>query len=429
VGVPAHDDLKACGLWIQVEALAIVKDVDIGSRQLDHGSCRERLTPGLRVYVAANCVHWSNRVQLIENAAISNVASVNDTLATLQRRESFRAEQPMSVRDEAKNKGVHSRRLHESLGRFLAAVLVSFSFALCLHAQPQVDYHQHLFSPNIAKLAPALKPLTATDLIALLDKAGIRRAVVLSVAYQFSNPNKPRVEDEYAKVMEENDWTAQQVALYPERLRGFCSVNPLKEYALGEIERCAKDSQLHFGLKLHFGNSDVQLDDPHHVEKVKQVFSAANAHGMAIVVHMRSSITKKRPYGGAQARIFLDEILPSAPDVPVQIAHLAGSGSYDAPAVDEALSVFVDAIAKNDPRMNHVYFDVSGVAGYGEWEQKAELIAKRIRQLGTKRVLFGSDGFGGGNLAPVEAWAAFRRLPLSDDEVHVIETNSAPYLR
>jgi predicted TIM-barrel fold metal-dependent hydrolase len=307
------------------------------------------------------------------------------------------------------------------------AIVLSLFFVPCLGAQPQTDYHQHLFSPRIAKLAPGLNPLSAADLIALLDKAGIERAVVLSIAYQYSGANRPAIEDEYAKVREENDWTSQQVALYAERLRGFCSVNPLKDYAIGEIERCSRDPQLHYGLKLHFGNSDVDLDNPVHVEKLQQVFHRANQHQMAMVVHMRASITKKRPYGRKQAGIFLRDVLPAAPDVPVQIAHLAGAGGYDDPSIDEALSVFVDAIGKNDPRMAHVYFDVSGVAGYGEWEKKAVLIAKRIRQLGTSRVLFGSDGFGGGNLAPREAWAAFRRLPLSEEDFRVIETSTAPW--
>ena len=40
---------------------------------------------------------------------------------------------------------------------------------------------------------------------------------------------------------EENDWTREQAALYPERLTAICGVNPFeKEYALAEIERCAK---------------------------------------------------------------------------------------------------------------------------------------------------------------------------------------------
>src|SRR5262249_23218660 len=106
---------------------------------------------------------------------------------------------------------------------------------------PTVDHHQHLYSPATVELAPEFNRLAADDLIKLLDQAGIRRAVVLSTAYQFGNPNRPAVENEYEKVKAENDWTSQQVARYSERLRGFCGVNPLKSYALDEIERCAKD--------------------------------------------------------------------------------------------------------------------------------------------------------------------------------------------
>ena len=76
----------------------------------------------------------------------------------------------------------------------------------------------------------------------LLDAAGIRKALVLSLAYQYGNPNRPAVENEYQKVKAENDWTSEQVAQYPDRLVGFCSINPLKDYALEEIARCGKTS-------------------------------------------------------------------------------------------------------------------------------------------------------------------------------------------
>jgi predicted TIM-barrel fold metal-dependent hydrolase len=296
-------------------------------------------------------------------------------------------------------------------------------------SQPLIDHHQHFFGPAVITMSPGVEPITATELIVLLDSAGIRRAVVLSVAYQFGNPNKPPMENEYAQVRAENDWTSRQVARWPERLRGFCSVNPLKDYALDEIARCAKDRHLHFGLKLHFGNSDVDLNNPGHVEQLRRVFSAANNHRMAIVVHMRSSVTRKRPYGANEARMFLNEVLPAAPDIPVQIAHLAGAGGYDDPQIDQALAVFVAAIANHDARMARVYFDVSGVAGLGEWVDKVNLVATRIRELGVGRILYGSDGAGGGNLTPREAWAAFRQLPLSDAEFLTIATNIAPYMR
>src|SRR5207249_5026 len=138
--------------------------------------------------------------------------------------------------------------------------------------------------------------------------------------------------------------------------------NPLREYALEELARCARDPRLRAGLKLHFGNSVVDYHDEQHVERLRQVFRAANGYRMSIVVHMRASISKKMKYGRDEARIFLNDILSAAPDVPVQIAHLAGAGGYDDPLVDEALAVFVEAIGNEDSRAKQLYFDVTTVA-------------------------------------------------------------------
>jgi predicted TIM-barrel fold metal-dependent hydrolase len=295
--------------------------------------------------------------------------------------------------------------------------------------RPVGDHHQHLYSPVIASAAK-IAPITARDRIALLDAAGIKRATVLSQAYSFGNPNRtPPVQNERARVVEENDWTSHQVAQFPDRLVGFCGINPLRDYALDEITRCANDPHLRTGLKLHFANSDVDVKNPQHVERLRAVFHAANERRMAIVVHLRSTLSRQRPYGAAQARAFLDDVLPSAPDIVVQIAHLCGAGGYDDPAVDEALGVFADAIAAHDPRLARVYVDVSGVAGVGEWRGKADRIATRIRQLGISRILYGSDSAVGPGRKPAEAWASFRELPLTDAEFRVIAANVAPYLR
>jgi len=35
----------------------------------------------------------------------------------------------------------------------------------------------------------------------------------------------------------------------------------------------------------------------------------------------------------------------------------------------------------------------------------------------------------GGNPPPQQAWAAFRKLPLSDEEFRTIASNLAPYMR
>lgn len=51
------------------------------------------------------------------------------------------------------------------------------------------------------------------------------------------------------------------------------------------------------------------------------------------------------------------------------------------------------------------------------------------RQVGVDRIPYGSDAAAGGNLPPREAWAAFRRLPLTAAEFDTIARNVAPYFR
>ena len=292
---------------------------------------------------------------------------------------------------------------------------------------PAADHHQHVFSPAYtAKFLPAgSKTITAQDLIGFLDQAGIRRASLLATGYSFGRPGS-EPPDEYAAVKAENDWTAAQAALFPKRLMAFCGFNPLKEYALDELARCAKNPNLRKGIKLHFGSSDVQTEIPEHFEKLKQVFQAANKNRMAIIVHMRASISKKRPYGPEQARAFL-ELLSFARDIPVQVAHLASSGpGYMDPAAHSVIAVFAEAIAKKD-RTRNLWFDVASNAHPRNPAEVSDLMAKMIRQIGVKRILYGSDAATPGNLAPREAWEAFRGLKLSNNEIKTIAGNVAPY--
>ena len=313
------------------------------------------------------------------------------------------------------------------IGVITAAFTVVTASTIRGQSPPLADHHQHLFSPTVA-LAEGVSQIDANALIALLDAAGIRRAAVLSVAYILGDP-KGTAADEYQKVKAENDWTSAQVARFPERLVGFCSVNPLKPYAFDELARCAQDPRLRTGLKLHFANSRVDYHNRQHVDRLRKLFAAANQNGMAIVAHMRTSISAKIPYGANEARIFLNEIAPAAPDVPIQIAHLAGAGGYADPLVDEALSVFVDAIGKGDPRTKNMYFDVTTVVVPQAPAERLTLVAGRLRQLGLQRILHGSDAAAGGNLPPRESWTAFGRLPLTETEFQTIARNIPPYMR
>ncbi len=67
--------------------------------------------------------------------------------------------------------------------------------------------------------------------------------------------------------------------------------------------------------------------------------------------------------------------------------------------------------------MKRVYFDVS----VAPVQPHQELIVKRLRTLGTGRILYGSDR------PPLAAWRAFRQLPLTEWEFRRIENTKALY--
>lgn len=319
------------------------------------------------------------------------------------------------------------------LRRLVSFIVLLYAAPAIAQDVPRADHHQHLYSPDIAALISAptapITPINADDVIKMLDEAGIRRSVVLSVAYIYGQPTR-QVANEYDKVRAENDWTSAQVARHPDRLVAFCGLNPLKDYALTELARCARDPQLRRGLKLHFGNSGVDYHDPEHIAQLRRVFKAANDARMPIVIHMRASYSQQRAYGADEARIFLRDLVPAAPDVVIQIAHMAGGGAPGDTAAQAALRVFADAVANHEPGTNNLYFEVSGtgVTPRTTEEDTKEIVAA-IRKIGVGRILYGSDGAAGGNPPPRGAWAAFRQLPLTDDEFRAIASNVAPYLR
>lgn len=267
------------------------------------------------------------------------------------------------------------------------------------------------------------KGVTADELIALMDEAHISRAVVLSTAYSLANPHKPPVPNEQVAVHNDNDWTSAQVALYPDRLIGFCSVNPLKDYAVEEINRCAKDPNLRTGLKLHFGNSDVNVDNPAHLAQLKRAFRAANINRMAILVHAHANVNLNRPYGTHEARVFLEQLLPEIPDITIVLAHMAGAGRFDE-STQLASAVYAAAIARHDPRVRNLYLDACISADAAE----APLLAQRIREIGVSRIFYGSDAPIEGN-RPAEALARWHKLTLTAEEFRSIEANLAPFLQ
>lgn len=107
-----------------------------------------------------------------------------------------------------------------------------------------IDAHTHIFSPEMAAqrdrycatearfaecyLPPKAKMVSAEQLLAVMDAAGVARSVVLGYAFA-----------DGALCRESNDYVIEAVQRYPQRLIGLGAVQPLDgDRAIYEAERC-----------------------------------------------------------------------------------------------------------------------------------------------------------------------------------------------
>jgi predicted TIM-barrel fold metal-dependent hydrolase len=181
------------------------------------------------------------------------------------------------------------------------------------------------------------------------------------------------------------------------------------------------------GVKLHFGNAGITLRDSAHAARVREVFSLAERLRVPVLVHMRARGGLN--YGAEDARLFLDKVVPAAPSIEIVVAHFGGSGPGYPAQADEVMAVFGDAAERKDPRLRNIYFDVATIVTREAPTEEAALVARRVRQVGASRVLYGSDlSPPGGSVH--SGWEIFReRVPLSDPEFRTIAGNVTRFAR
>jgi predicted TIM-barrel fold metal-dependent hydrolase len=330
------------------------------------------------------------------------------------------------------------------------------------------EHHLHLLGAEIFRIidvairaeggvpedVPPFSAPTATDVIEALDSAGVRYGLALSGAYFWGSPylRSPMMSavldslgvelgDERARVRAENLYLAEQVALYPGRLVGACSVNPLKDYAQEEVELCAADPRIR-AFKIHLFNSRADLTDTTHVDRLRLFFEALEQTDLVAIVHLRN---RGPGYGAEDAGIFIRQVLAAAPGVHVQIAHMAGMGYYDA-ATHSAMQAFVDAFEDGTLDQDRFTFDFpvlvddpmeagADTARARRISEQNARLAERMREVGIERIVFGTDWpfvpLGGDPRTGIARYRAHLRvvLPLEPEALDRFFSNVGPMFR
>lgn len=240
-----------------------------------------------------------------------------------------------------------------------------------------IDFHTHIFSPQIKKhrnryidsdpcfailySKKDAKLATADDLIASMDKAGIDISVVLNTGWTTHD-----------LCVETNDYILESIARYPERLAGFCSVQPQSyEATLDEIERCAEKGAKGIGEI----RPDMQLFDPRDEEVMTPFINAVMKHKLMLLSHASEPVGHIYPGKGAVTPEVLYPFISSYPELTIILSHWGGGLPFYAlmPEVREAIkNVFFDTAASPLLYSPRIY------------EQVVQLV-------GAERILFGSD--------------------------------------
>jgi predicted TIM-barrel fold metal-dependent hydrolase len=240
-----------------------------------------------------------------------------------------------------------------------------------------IDFHTHVFPPDIKKNRskyierdpcfailysdPKAKIATADELIASMDEAGVDISVILNIGWTT-----------HELCVETNDYIIDAVSRYPQRLVGFCAVQPQSaKAAAAEIERCARVGIWGVGEM----RPDIQLFDLGDEMVMTPLAEALKEHQLTLLLHSSEPIGHDYPGKGIMTPDILYPFITSFPDLTIVCAHWGGGLPFYAlmPEVKKA--------------MGNVYFDSAA----SPFLYTPEVYSQVIQLVGADRVLFGSD--------------------------------------
>ena len=231
-----------------------------------------------------------------------------------------------------------------------------------------IDFHTHVFSPQIKKnrseyidndpsfamiySQPEAKMATADELIDSMDKDGVDISVIVNYGWTT-----------HEFCVETNDYILESIARYPDRLIGFCSVQPIAyDAAIDEIERCVKGGVKGVGEM----RPDIQLLDLLDEDVMKPFTEVIAKHKLILLTHASEPVGHDYPGKGSITPDMLYPFITSYPDLTIVCAHWGGGLPFYAlmPEVQKAMAnVFFDTAASPFLYSPQIYHQVIGLVG------------------------------------------------------------------
>jgi len=266
-----------------------------------------------------------------------------------------------------------------------------------------IDFHTHIFPKDICehrdnyftgepefKLlydSPKSRLVGATELISTMDEQGIDKSVVFGFPWNC-----------FETTQFQNDYILEMVQTHPDRLIGFCCLNPSHPYAAKEVDRCIQGGLKGVG-ELAFYQSGI--DEPV-LNALSPIMSLCAENRLPVLIHTNEPIGHAYP---GKAPMTLSEIYRMVQRFPhnvIILAHWGGGLPFYhllKKEVKESLeNVYVDTAAS--PFLyDHAIYQVAAAA------------------FGYEKILLGSDF---PLLKPLRYIVEMKKAGLQDGQIRAI---------
>jgi uncharacterized protein len=190
------------------------------------------------------------------------------------------------------------------------------------------------------------------------DRAGIDRLCLLG------NVLRDGVRMDGAQIRSVNDTTIALVRGFPERVSGFCFLNPILDpgFLREEVDRCVAAGLRGIKLEIDLCARDARM---------ATLMNKAAERGIPVLHHAWYQTIGKQPYASDPSDVA--DLARRFPDVRIVMAHLSGCGIRGVLDIADCPNVWIDT-SGGQP--------VAGLVEYA------------VERLGAGRVVFGSDECG-----------------------------------
>ncbi|CAN2042575.1 Amidohydrolase [Candidatus Magnetomoraceae bacterium gMMP-15] len=240
-----------------------------------------------------------------------------------------------------------------------------------------IDFHTHIFPSEICNnrekyfdgepafellySPPKSKLIQADDIVEAMDSEAVDISVVFGFPWKKADTFKKN-----------NDHIIEAVNKYPDRLKGFCCVDPFNPESQKEAERCLNAGLSGIG-ELAFYESGI---DEECIKKLKPLMDICLERDLPVMIHTNEPVGHLYPGKTPNTLSQIYNLIKTFPKNKIVLAHWGGG-------------IFFFYLLKKEAKevLTNVYFDTA--ASLFLYDSQIYNIACNI--IGSKKILFGSD--------------------------------------